>query len=186
MEVLATRAKLSDGRDVTLRSALPSDAAACLAYMRALSHESFRNLNHVPGYFDDLPEEAEAAFLASALAHPRSFLLSAWVDGALVGTAGVTQSAATLSAHTGELGIGVLSSLRGLGLGRILMDRLVFVATANGLTNLTLRVRTFNAAAIRLYESLGFVKVGTLQAVAALPEGLCDEHLYQRIAAAPA
>lgn len=185
MEVLATSATLKDGRTVVLRSPRATEAAACLAYIRALTRESFRNLNHPPAHFDDMPEEIEASFLASIAAHPRNFIVMAWLDGAIVGSMNVAQSSATLCEHVAELGIGVLAAYHHQGLGRILMDRLVHVATANGLTHLTLRVRTFNAPAIALYESLGFFRVGTLVGVARLPEGLADEHIYERIAAPP-
>jgi putative acetyltransferase len=88
---------------------------------------------------------------------------------------------AEINGHTGELGIGVLEEARGLGLGRALMDRVLAFGAANGITNVHLRVRTFNEPAIRLYESLGFTRVGTLKAVARLPEGDFDEHIYQRV-----
>jgi ribosomal protein S18 acetylase RimI-like enzyme len=113
-------------------------------------------------------------------AHPRSFMLSAWMGAHLVGNVDLHAAGASFSAHVGEVGLGVLQGYQGLGLGRILTERLIALAEEQGILNLTLRVRTFNTRAIRLYESVGFVRVGTLLDIARLPEGSADEHVYQR------
>jgi ribosomal protein S18 acetylase RimI-like enzyme len=77
----------------------------------------------------------------------------------------------SFSKHVGTLGLGVL-----------LTTTLAAVASEHGITNLLLRVRAGNAAAIRLYERLGFQRVGTLRAVARLGDGtVADEHVYQRL-----
>jgi len=61
------------------------------------------------------------------------------------------------------------------------MEKLIATCAEVGITNLTLRVRTFNQSAIHLYERLGFRRVGTLHAIVELPEGFADEHVYQRV-----
>jgi len=181
VRVARSTARLKDGRSVELRSAEVEEAAQLLAYVCQLSHESFRNLNHPPSYFEAMSVADEAAFIESTNAYPANFSVVGIVDGRIVGHTGLVRDQATLSSHCGELGIGVLEAYRGLGLGRLLMDRLLETATLNGITNLRLRVRTFNQTAILLYESLGFRRVGTLFDTARLPEGFADEYLYQRV-----
>ena len=164
-----------------LRSPERDDAPATLAFLRLLARESSRYLNHPPSFFDALTDDAQATFLANACAHPRNVMIAAWLDGAVIGTADVTCSGSSFAAHVGEVGLGVLAPFQRLGVGRALTDALIAAATAAGITNLLLRVRTFNEPAIRLYEQLGFQRVGTLIGVACLPDAVADEHVYQRV-----
>ena len=52
----------------------------------------------------------------------------------------------------------VRDDLRGQGLGRLLMHELLSEAMKRGALCATLEVRSSNAAAIKLYESLGFIQ----------------------------
>ncbi len=56
--------------------------------------------------------------------------------------------------------VGVLPEYRRRGIGKMLMDKLCTYCRDNVITLLTLEVRESNAPAIRLYEKLGFQKVG--------------------------
>lgn len=61
----------------------------------------------------------------------------------------------------GELAnVAVTPRLRGKGLGRRLMARVMEVARERGVEKLYLEVRASNTAALELYRSLGFVEVG--------------------------
>jgi ribosomal protein S18 acetylase RimI-like enzyme len=181
MKIAPIVKKLRSGDSLTLRSPELDEAASVLEYIRELSRDAARNLNHPASFFESMAESDERAFLESCEKHPKNFLIAAYLEGGrVVGTTGITQSAPTFSRHTAELGLGVLAPYRKLGVGRVLMDVLIEQAQANGIWNLLLRVRTFNAPAIALYESLGFRRVGVLNRVASLPDGLFDEYLYQR------
>jgi RimJ/RimL family protein N-acetyltransferase len=177
-----TSVTLRSGRRVDLRSPTRSDAAALLAYMRQLTRESSRNLNHPPEHFDAMTVEQEAAFLDGMERHPTSLMVNAWLEGRAIGGAGVHTAPGTFKAHTGEVGLGALAAYHGEGLGRALLEHVIAEATRAGVTHLVLHVRTFNDVAIRLYEKAGFVRVGTLHGAAKLPDGLHDEHVYERIA----
>jgi len=59
-----------------------------------------------------------------------------------------------------ELGLAVFAARRGNGVARALMTALVERARAEGVPALSLSVEDGNHAARRLYDSLGFVKVG--------------------------
>jgi RimJ/RimL family protein N-acetyltransferase len=177
----ATTLRLSTGERIVLRSPLGPDAATLLAFVRALTRESWRNLNHPPSFFDPMDDDKERAFLEAAAAHPTSFLLTAFCEGVAIGNVGTIPAVGSFGAHSAEIGGGVLAKWHGRGLGRALFGRLVHEASRVGLVHLTLRVRSFNAPAIALYESLGFERVGTLKGAAKLPgEGFVDEHVYQR------
>jgi [ribosomal protein S18]-alanine N-acetyltransferase len=83
--------------------------------------------------------------------------VAARVDGVLVGYAGITRLGRKppyeYEIHT----IGVDSAFQGRGIGRQMLDRLLAIAAGDPVF---LEVRTDNDAAIALYESVGFVRVG--------------------------
>lgn len=56
-----------------------------------------------------------------------------------------------------SLGIAVDKDFSGLGLGKIVMDYLHFVAKVNGYTHIMLRVHKDNYAAVSLYKKLGYL-----------------------------
>jgi RimJ/RimL family protein N-acetyltransferase len=182
VEVLATVVRLANGKEALLRSPRAADARAALAFVRDLAQEATENLGNPPEVYEAMTEEDEAAYCEMQLQHPKSFLVCAWIGGALMGSAGLRAAPGRINGHTGELGIGVREEARSIGLGRALMERVLTVAALNGVTNVHLRVRAFNAPAIRLYEALGFRRVGTLIGVARLASGDHDEYVYQRIA----
>ena len=83
--------------------------------------------------------------------------VAARVDGVLVGYAGITRLGRKppyeFEIHT----IGVDSAFQGRGIGRRMLDLLLDIAAGD---TVFLEVRTDNVAAIALYESVGFVRVG--------------------------
>jgi ribosomal protein S18 acetylase RimI-like enzyme len=62
--------------------------------------------------------------------------------------------------HCGTLGIGLLPEYRGKGTGRRLMEETIARARQAGLLRVELEVYASNAAAIALYEKLGFEREG--------------------------
>lgn len=83
--------------------------------------------------------------------------VAARCDGVLVGYAGVSRLGRKppfeYEIHT----IGVDTAYQGKGIGRALLDRLLDIASGGVVF---LEVRTDNAAAIGLYESVGFTRMG--------------------------
>ena len=78
------------------------------------------------------------------------------VDGKVVGHCGVTNIVGE-----GEItNVAVLAEYRGRGLAREMLSRLLAEGEVAGITDFTLEVRAGNAAAIHLYESLGFLPEG--------------------------
>lgn len=96
------------------------------------------------------------AFLRE-LDSPHNHYVAAREDGRLVGYAGITRLGRKppfeYEVHT----IGVDADFQGRGIGRRLLDELLAIASGGAVF---LEVRTDNAAAIGLYESVGFARVG--------------------------
>lgn len=63
--------------------------------------------------------------------------------------------------HCGTLGIGLLASHRGRGIGQRLMSACLLKAKAMGITRVELEVRADNASAIKLYQRMGFAHEAT-------------------------
>ena len=84
-------------------------------------------------------------------------------DGAVVGWCGVQPVHGQARAHVGMLGMGLLPSVRGQGIGQSLMRVTVDAAFAFGFSRIELSVRADNERAIALYRRLGFMHEGVLR-----------------------
>lgn len=99
------------------------------------------------GYVCDLISQFAPAFVAIE-------------EGQVVGWCDVQVSTKPMHAHRGILGMGLLPSFRGKGIGRRLLDKAVEAATSKNLVRLELTVRQENLNAIALYLSAGFIVEG--------------------------
>ncbi len=97
----------------------------------------------------------ELAALPGYYAPPRGRLLLAMIDGAPVGCVALRPH----DAHTGEMKrLFVRPGHQGRGLGRFLVEAVIAEARAIGYTSLLLDTLPSMQSAIRLYESIGFVR----------------------------
>lgn len=86
------------------------------------------------------------------------------MDGdALVGWADITPVGVPESVHRGVLGMGLLASHRGAGIGRRLLEACLDHAPRCGITKVELTVFTSNMAAIALYRKAGFKDIGVIK-----------------------
>jgi len=120
----------------------PGDAARCAELEAQL--------------FDGDDPWPERAFLAE-LAAKHNHYVAARVDDKLVGYAGVARLGRMKPYEYEIHTIGVDPAYQGQGIGRQLLLRLFELADGG---TIFLEVRTDNAAAIALYESEGFTRVG--------------------------
>jgi RimJ/RimL family protein N-acetyltransferase len=90
------------------------------------------------------------------------FVVGAFADGTLIGTAGFSRRPEAKRNHNGLIwGFYVTEPWRGEGIGKALLQELLSVACAQpGLERITLTVNTQQSAAKRLYSSLGFQVFG--------------------------
>jgi len=84
-------------------------------------------------------------------------------NGKVVGWADISTSSNPRTNHRGGLGMGLLSSHRGKGLGSKLLLKCLEHAKLIGIEKIELIVYTTNADAIKLYKKLGFIEEGIIK-----------------------
>ena len=141
---------LKDGRACILRNGTASDGQALL--------EVFNRTHEQTDYLLTYPEEHsytaedEAEMLRRKTDSADEIELLAFVDGAIVGSAGI--------GCVGRKEIGVDRAYWGLGIGRALTEACIACAKMAGYTQLELEVVAENGAALSLYKSVGFEEYG--------------------------
>ena len=76
--------------------------------------------------------------------------------------------------HRAELGITVLMSEWGKGLGSRLMETVIDFAEKSGIEIIELAVRSYNERAIRLYKKHGFESIGVYKSYFKIDEKYVD------------
>ena len=91
-----------------------------------------------------------------------NFIVGAFVDNELVGTAGFYRERGLKVQHRAHVwGVYVTERARGAGIGRKLMEGLLARATTiDGIEQIALAVTTTKTAAVALYRSIGFESFG--------------------------
>ena len=142
---------------LTIRTALPSDAAALHAYVTAVVAERLPVL-----FTRDAPPTPEqvATMIARHAKDERSCLLLAVERDAVLGMLDFSPLARPQQRHVGTFGMSVARSARGRGVGTRLLRALYAFAKEHGYRKLELEVFATNGPAIVLYESHGFVHEG--------------------------
>ena len=137
---------------------------ASVSYMAPFSHEQACDA------FEAVAGEVEQG---------RRLLLAAFVNGDLVGTVQVVLALPPNQPHRAEIAkLLVHRSARGGGIAQLLMERAEAEARAEGKTLLVLDTVTGDSAE-RLYERLGWSRVGVIPGYALYPDGRpCDTTVF--------
>ncbi|MGH7123407.1 MAG: GNAT family N-acetyltransferase, partial [Stellaceae bacterium] len=103
------------------------------------------------------------------------------LGGDLVGLATATGGAHPAKRAAVEIGIGVLATHQGLGIGTALMAGLEGWAREAGIHRLQLPVVTTNAPAIALYRKCGFAIEGTLSESVRVEGRYADQYMMAKL-----
>jgi ribosomal protein S18 acetylase RimI-like enzyme len=126
-------------------------------------------------------EQARAVFeaFAAEVEQGRRLLLGAFVDGELVGTVQVVLAMPPNQPHRAEIAkLLVHRSARRRGVARLLMEQAEVEARAEGKALLVLDTVTGDSAE-RLYERLGWTRVGVIPGYALYPDRRpCDTTIF--------
>ncbi len=151
--------KLKNGEELLLRNGAEADGAAVLDVFTRTHKETDNMLT----YADETTFDAakEGAFLQAKTDSESEIEILAFVNGVLVGTAGVSAiGGRDKIRHRAEFGVGILKAYWGLGIGRAMTDACIECARRAGYLQFELEVVAENARAIALYEKCGFVEYG--------------------------
>jgi RimJ/RimL family protein N-acetyltransferase len=150
--------------DLQIRAVAEADLEAYKALRdHALAH-------HEEAFTSDAATEAQrtaqsySARLGGNADDQGGFTLGAWRGDRLVGAITCERDPRSKVRHIGHIvGTMVMKDQQTQGVGRALLDALIARAGADAeLHQLTLTVTASNAAAVRLYQSAGFTRYGTL------------------------
>ncbi len=142
---------------IRIREAETGDAAALCALSTAVGSE--------PGSWLLTTEmwrsvSDERRYLRSVRRLPDAAVYVVLDDEAIVGRLSVARDPHPASHHVADLGLMVAAGHRRRGIGRLLLEQSVQWARRSGVRKLELHVFPWNAPAIALYESFGFVREG--------------------------
>ena len=153
--------KLQNGQSVIFKSPEPEEAKEVLEHLQITSEETYFMARYPEEIVMTVDEEKE--HLKKVNAHEDNFLLSAYLDGEMVGSAGISRVADLMKyRHRGEFGISVKKKAWGLGVGRKMIEELLEQAKNTGFEQIELTVFEDNQRAISLYEKMGFVRIGRI------------------------
>lgn len=150
---------LRNGLTCTLRNATPMDSQDVIDNF-ILTHAQ---TDYLLTYADEagFTRENEADFLSRKLESENEAELVAVVNGAVVGTAGISAVGSKYKIrHRAELGISISKAYWGLGIGRAMMDACMELARQAGFHQLELEAVASNERALELYRKMGFVEYG--------------------------
>ena len=131
--------------EITLREAIPDDAADLLQISRQIAKETDFLIMDEVGL--GLSEDMLSLQLANLYESENNLLLLAFADEQIVGMASVKAASEYTVSHIGEIGISVLKEFWGIGLGTALLDEVIYWR---------------NERAIRLYQKFGFKTEATM------------------------
>ena len=156
--------------DVVIREAIPDDAGMLIEVTKIIGGETDLLVMNEEGMA--LEEEELAYQLARLYESENNSLFVALINTQIVGVASVRAETNFRVSHIGEVGISILQSYWGLGLGHLLMEELILWAQEGKIIRrLELTVQNRNHRAIHLYEKFGFQTEGILARGARLDDG---------------
>src|SRR3989442_291838 len=152
----AEEVTLKDRRRVVIRPSRLGDAESLLRNVNLIGREEVYIL--IDQVAPDL--EPERQWLRG-FDGVRAILFVADADGEAIGSGDCHGGTYAKTRHVGGIGIAIRDGWRGVGLRRMLMERILEWIRARGFKKAELAVFGTNGRARRLYESLGFVDEGS-------------------------
>jgi RimJ/RimL family protein N-acetyltransferase len=162
-----------DHRSFRVRQARKQDAAAMLRYAEALFAEPGLSLLYSPGEFSKtLAEEEE--FIES-YSRPNALILLAVAGDEVIGSLAFRAGTLARTGHDGTFGVAVAQHWRGVGVGSVLIERMITWAKGHReIERIGMEVFETNPGALRLYRRFGFQEEGRRRAAVRLDDRRVD------------
>merc|ERR1711879_38399 len=152
--------RLKDGQELTIREVLETDALEILDYMAKITTES-KNLLREPKEFN-MTLEQEERFIQLTQKSVNAMMLCGLVDDQIVSVVHFGGRDLLRIKHRASIGMSVLKSYNGIGVGSYMMEAIIRNAKKVGIKKLDLDVRCDNTNAIGLYKKYGFKQEGII------------------------
>lgn len=149
-------ATLENGIPITLRPMIKNDQDDLLAYFQALPPEDRLCLK------EDVTDPKVIENWIYELDYDNILPLLAWHDGDIVGDATLGFNPIGWTKHQAELRLTTSTDYRVKGLGTILVQNLIDIATELGLEQITIEIPPVLDKAFYLFEKMGFKEVAHL------------------------
>lgn len=166
-----------NGHEILLRNAKKEDAQIMIDYLRTVCGETrflMREADEVK-----LTVEQETSFIEEHNNAARDLLILAFVDGEYAGNCSYkAKSASRRNAHRAGMGIALFQKYTGMGLGRVLMDRMLKYAKESGFEQIELTVVSANERAVRLYMGFGFEECGRIPHANKYDDGTYSDDIF--------
>ena len=153
---------LKDGRVVTIRSAVAADAVQLLEHQKRI----FIDNDFAGREADEINPSVEerASKIEEHVQDQGKLWLVAEHEDTIIGMINFKNGNSRRTAHVGVFGIGMDHGWRGLGLGSLLLERLLHWAEQEpSIEKVALGVFSSNEWAMRLYKKFGFIEEGRKQ-----------------------
>ncbi|WP_160688144.1 GNAT family N-acetyltransferase [Clostridium sp. C2-6-12] len=150
-----------------IRKAEPKDAEEIILMVKQVMKET--------GFFPHTAEEFNIT-VDNEIEYMKStaLFLLAEIDGKIVGSATLDRSDLKKLKHNVTFGITILKEYCGLGIGSILMEKIIEYTKAEGIEKIELEVFENNLSAIKLYRKFGFLEEGRRKKFIKTDEGYLD------------
>ena len=161
---------------LTLRAPETQDAMILLDFLKKVSGETpylIRTKEEV-----NIPLEKEISFINRLNNSKTDFMIMAFLDDIFIGNCSMTSYPYNRQKHRADMGIALLQEYTDLGIGTILMDRLVSTAINNGIEKLELDVFSKNEKAIHLYNKYSFKKYNRIPNYSKYKDNSYDDLIY--------
>jgi RimJ/RimL family protein N-acetyltransferase len=160
---------------IKVREAIEDDAVALIELRRSLLRETEFLLLEPAEYAPTV--ETEVSFINGFQALKNSAVFIAVDDnGDFVGFVGLAGGTTNRTKHRANLFIGVLKQQWGMGVGRLLMDKLIAWSNESELLRIELTTDTNNHRAVALYKKMGFEIEGIKLSNIMLGDRCVDEY----------
>lgn len=147
---------LKDGRVAVLRSPKDEDAEGLLKFLQICAVETefiLRNADEC-----GLTLETEKQFILNAVSSPEIMMITAFIDGEVVGNCQFSFKNLEKVKHRAGIAIGTLKKCWGSGLGAELMTALCEEAKNCGIEQMELEYIDGNIRAEKFYKKMGFTE----------------------------
>jgi RimJ/RimL family protein N-acetyltransferase len=168
------------GREVSLREALPTDAEKAIPFLQQIAKESTFTYNYEGQSISAADLEKRYQFEAQSSSNLRLFVLH---KEELIAQLGIwkTNPKHPWLQHRAEFAMMILKSWWGTGISIILLSEMEKFSRSVGITRIEATVSTDNPRGIALYQKFGFAIEGTAKHAKLVNGKFMDSHFIAKL-----